>query len=81
MTNPQWYEPFNTKVDVYDYIGVTQPHKALLEYVSQESRSCDFDSCTEDQTEAVLIDSEERYLSYAILRQSGNQHRKLKVDL
>ena len=26
-------------------------------------------------------DSEESYLYYALLRQSGNQHRKLKVDL
>ena len=37
MTNTQWYERFNTKVDIYDSIGVTRQHKALLEYVVQES--------------------------------------------
>ena len=29
----------------------------------------------------MRIESEERYLSYTLLRQSGNQHIKLKVDL
>ena len=81
MTNPQWYEPFNTNIDVSRSIGVNQQHKALLEYVAQESHSLDFKSCTQDQQEAVRTDSEESYLYYALLRQSGNQHRKLKVDL
>ena len=49
--------------------------------MAQESHSLDFYSCTEEQQSAVQIDYEERYLSYAILRQSGNHHRKLKVDL
>jgi hypothetical protein len=37
MSNPQWYERFNTKVDVSGAIGVTRHHKVLLEYVAQES--------------------------------------------
>jgi hypothetical protein len=37
MSNLQWYESFNTKVDVIRAIGVTRPHKVLLEYVAQES--------------------------------------------
>jgi ribosomal protein L15 len=32
LSNPQWYERFNTKVDVGDAIGVTLQHKVLLEY-------------------------------------------------
>jgi hypothetical protein len=35
MSNPQWYELFNTKVDVSGAIGVTQYHKVMLEYVAQ----------------------------------------------
>jgi hypothetical protein len=34
MTNPQWYDRFNTKVDVGEAIGVTRQHKVLLEYVA-----------------------------------------------
>jgi hypothetical protein len=37
LSNPQWYERFNTKVDVSGAIGVTRQHKVLLEYVAQES--------------------------------------------
>ena len=33
LSNPQWYNRFNTKVDVAEAIGVTQQHKVLLEYV------------------------------------------------
>ena len=81
MTNTQWYERFNTKVNVSESIGVTRQHKSLLGYVVQESHSLDFDSCTEEQQEAVRTESEESYLSYTLLIQIGNQHRKLKVDL
>jgi hypothetical protein len=35
LSNPQWYELFDTKVDVSRAIGVTQQHKVLLEYVAQ----------------------------------------------
>ena len=46
MTNLQWYERFNTKVDVSESIGVTRQYKDFLEYVEQESHSLGFDSCT-----------------------------------
>ena len=62
MTNTQWYERFNTKVDIYDSIGVTRQHKAPPEYVVQESHSLDFDSCLLDQQEALHTDSKEHYL-------------------
>ena len=81
MNNPQWYEGFNAKVDVSESIGVTRKNKGLLEYVAQESHSLYFDSCTKDQQESVIIDSEERYLFYALIIHNGKQHRKLKVDL
>jgi hypothetical protein len=85
MSNPQWYERFNTKVDVGEAIGVTRQHKALLEHLAQEqtvgTTIVTFDSLTADQQAAVRIDAEERYISYVFLRQSGPQHGKLKVDL
>ena len=55
MTNSQWYERYNTKVDVSNSIGVTRQHKALLEYVAEEAHSLDFDSCTEEQQSSVRI--------------------------
>jgi hypothetical protein len=34
-----------------------------------------------EQKQAVREDAEERYISYAFLHQSGDQHGNLKVDL
>jgi hypothetical protein len=42
VSNPQWYERFNTRVDVGDAIGVTRQHKVLLKYVAQETHTSAF---------------------------------------
>jgi hypothetical protein len=81
MSNPQWYEKFNTKVDVGSAIGVTRLHKVLLEYVAQENHTLTFAALSAEQKQAVREDAEKRYISYAFLRQSGAQHGNLKVDL
>ena len=81
LSNPQWCERFNTKVDVATAIGITRQHKVLLEYVAQELHTQAFNALTVDEQEAVREDAEERHLSHAFLRQSGPQHGNLKIDL
>jgi hypothetical protein len=81
LSNPQWYERFNTKVDVSEAIGVTRQHKVLLDYVAQESYTKSFEGLGVVEQKLVRDDAEERYISYAFLRQSGIQHGNLKVDL
>jgi hypothetical protein len=81
MTNPQWYERFNTKVDVGEAIGVARLHKVLLEHVAKELHQKTFASLTSVEQQAVRTDTEERYIAYAFLRQSGAQHANIKVDL
>jgi hypothetical protein len=81
LSNPQWYERFNTKVDVSEAIGVTRQHKVLLDYVAQESYTKSFEGLGVAEQKLVRDDAEERYVSYAFLRQSGIQHGNLKVDL
>jgi hypothetical protein len=82
LTNPQWYERFNTKVDVGAAIGVTRQHKVLLEYVAMELHQQAFATLgAAEQQQAIREDAEERYISYAFLRQSGLHHGNLKVDL
>jgi hypothetical protein len=71
LSNPQWYERFNTKVDVGEAIGVTRQHKVLLEYVAQDSHTRAFVDLTAAEQKSVREDAEERYISYAFLRQSG----------
>jgi hypothetical protein len=81
LSSPQWYKRINTKVDVSEAIGVTPHHKVLLDYVAQESYTKSFEVLGVAERELVRDDAEERYVSYAFLRQSGIQHGNLKVDL
>jgi hypothetical protein len=81
LSNHQWYERFNTKVDVSEAIGVTRQHKVLLDYVSQESYTKSFEGLKVAEQKLVRDGAEEWYVSYAFLRQSGMQHGNIKVDL
>jgi hypothetical protein len=80
ITNEQWYERFNTRIDVGSAIGVTRQHHILLEHVASESATT-FDAMSAADQFETRQKAEERYLSYIFFRQSGKQHNKLKVDL
>jgi hypothetical protein len=88
LSNEQWYERFNTRIDVETAIGVTRQHKVLLDHVAHGTihgstfeKHADGISQTIAEQAAIREKAEERYLSYVFLRQSGKQHNKLKVDL
>jgi len=81
LTNAQWHECFNTKVDVGEAIGVTRQHEVLLEHVAQELHADSFDKLTDEQKAAVRANAEERHPSHIFLRQSGKQHANLRMDL
>jgi hypothetical protein len=59
LSNPQWYERFNTKVDVSVGFGVTGQHKVLLEYVAQESYTRAFTDLGPVEQQLVRDDAEE----------------------
>ena len=79
LTNTQWYERFNTKVDIGSAIGVTRKHKVLIEYVAQEY-NIKYDEMSREEQEDVKEYDKERYISYVFLRHSGKQHNKFKTD-
>jgi hypothetical protein len=68
-------------VDVSEAIGVTRQHKVLLDYVAQESYTKSFKGLGVAEHKLVRDYAEERYVSYAFLRQIGIYHGHLKVDL
>jgi hypothetical protein len=80
LSNKQWYEHFNTRIDVGIAIGVTRQHTILLEHVAQESGTT-FAAQTAVEQKATREKAEEWYLSYMFLRQSGKPHHKLRVNL
>ena len=81
MSNPQWYERFNTKVDVREAIGVNRQRKVILEYMAQDLYNQTFSAPAEAEQTVTHEDAKEHYLSYALLRQSGTRHGNMKVDL
>ena len=81
LSNEQWYERFNTKVDVGNAIDVTRQHRVFLEHQSQETHQQDFSALSAQEQADIRDKTEERYLSYVFLKQSGRQHNKLRMDL
>ena len=60
LSNPQWYEQFNIKVDAGEAIFVTQQHKVLLEYVAKELNTKTFYTLKEEEQLVVREDDKER---------------------
>ena len=52
LTEDQWCERFNTKVDIRSSIVVTRKHKVLLKYVAQES-NIKYDGMSTEEQEDV----------------------------
>jgi hypothetical protein len=68
-------------VDVVEAIGVTCQNKFLLDYVDQKSYTKSFTDLGVMEQKIMRDDAEERYFSYAFIRQRGMQHGNFKVDL
>jgi hypothetical protein len=81
LSNPQWYEHINNKLDISGAIGVTRQHKVLLEYVAEELYTRAFADLGAAEHQLVRDNAKERYISYVFLFQSVTRHGNLKVDL
>jgi hypothetical protein len=62
----------------YDHLTLYQ---VFFEYVAQETHTSAFAGLGATEQRILRDDAEERYVSYAFLRQGGNQHGNLKVDI
>jgi hypothetical protein len=47
LTNEQWYERFNTKIDVGSVIGVTRQHQILLDTVAAKLGTTKFEKLSD----------------------------------
>ena len=82
ISNAQWYERFNTRVDVANAIGISFVHPALLKYqAGQDHDGSEYDALTHAQKETIKAKVTERFLAYIMLRQSSKKHNELKSDL
>jgi len=83
MTNAQWYERFNMRVDVAESIGVSFEFKGLLDHQTKEDHTphMTFESLDEFEKESIRTKVRETFLTYVMLRNSGKQHGALRQDL
>ena len=81
VTTDVFVEKFNTKVDVCKAMVIRFLHTTLIEYVAKDVHDKEFKELTEAQKTEVEKDSEEHYLAFLMLRNSGKEHDRLRVDL
>ena len=83
MTNVQWYERFNTRVDVAKSVGVTfEGYETLWDYCAGIMKTgATFSTLTSNEKTECKRMAEDRYLAYIFVQNSGNQHETLCREL
>ena len=82
LSNAQWYEQFNMRVEVAKSVGVDFGHRVLWEYTAQsESYGQEYDQLLESEQEQVRKEAEERHLAYLMVQNSSAKHDNLRQDL
>ena len=62
-------------------MGIRFLHTTLIEYIAKYVHDKEFKDLTEAQKTEFEKDSEERYLPFIMLRNSGKEHDRLRDDL
>ncbi len=81
LTNNEWYDCFNTKVEVAKSVGVSFDFEKIWEYCALEAHKSAYTSLLPDEQEAVRVNARERFLLYALIKTSNSKHDKIKDDL
>ena len=59
LSNEQWYERFNTKIDVVSAINLTRKHQVILSHVAEEYNK-EFEDMTPEEKKETREDAGER---------------------
>jgi hypothetical protein len=81
LSNNEWYDWFNTKVEVTKSVGVSFDFEKIWEYCALEVRKAAYTLLQPDEQEAVRVSARERFLLYALIKTSYSKHDKIKDDL
>jgi hypothetical protein len=79
-TNNEWYDWFNTKVEVAKSVGVSFDFKKIWEYCAMEAHKAAYTLLRPDKQEAVRVSAREKFLLYALMKTSNSKHDKIKDD-
>jgi hypothetical protein len=81
LSNNEWYDWFNTKVEVAKLVGVSFDFEKIWEYCALEAHKAAYILLQPDEQEAVRVSARERFLLYALIKTSSSKHDKIKDDL
>ena len=73
MSNPQWYEKLNTRVDVAESVGVKfDIFRCMWEYCIEKKGWADYDNLTAADQATIRNEAKERLLAYLLIRNSSS---------
>jgi hypothetical protein len=81
LSNAQWYEQFNTRVDGAKSVGVDFGYQVLWEYSANKQYSMEFYSLSVQEQIEVRKVAEERHLAYLMIQNASSKHDNLRRDL
>jgi hypothetical protein len=73
MSNAQWYEKFNTRVDVAESVGVEfDVFKSMWDYCIENRGWNEYDTLTTDEQKQIRAESKERLFAYLLIKNSSS---------
>jgi hypothetical protein len=81
LTNNEWYDWFNTKVELAESVGVSFNFEKIWEYCAMEIHKTSYALLMPANQDDIRVSARERFLSYALIKTSNSRHNKIKEDL
>jgi Rod binding domain-containing protein len=81
LSNDQYYERFNTRVDVSKSVGVSWVQDGITKPLSKVLYKKELHQITPQELKEVREQAAERFLTYVFIKNSSSAHAKLKEDL
>ncbi len=81
LTSTEWYERFNTKVEVAESVGCVFANDKTLTYCLELEYKLPYSQLTNANKIVVTNLARDRFIAYGMLKMSSNAHGKIKSDL
>jgi hypothetical protein len=81
LSNDQYYERFNTRVDVSMSVGVSWVQDGITKPLSKALYKKELHQVTALELKEIREQAAERFLTYVFTKNSSSAHAKLKEDL
>ncbi len=81
LTSTEWYERFNTKVEVAESVGCVFANNKTLTYCLELEYKRPYSQLTNAEKTVDINLARDRFIAYGMLKTSSNAHNKIRLDL